>query len=754
MFDLVAVCGFGLESLVRRELQELGYEAAVDSPGHVRFAGDAEAIAKCNIWLRTADRVVIQLGVQACEDFDALFDFVGCASWEQWIGPLDSFLVTGHSVQSQLSSVPAVQRTVKKAIAQKLMSAHAVSELPESGVKYSINLGLVRNEARLTIDTTGPSLHRRGYRSQYLRGSLKETLAAAVVKLSFWDRSRPLLDPFCGSGTIPIEAAMIGCNIAPGRNRQFAAESWPHVPTEVWETVRRNANELELEDLEIRIVGMDVDKNALRLARMGAEWMGVEDSIHFQPASFDRAASKRKFGCVITNPPWHDPSFGTGLKRYELDEMFRSIPLVLREFPTWSHFILSDHPDFEKLIGRQATKKRKLYNDRTKCFLFQYAGPKPPRPTATDSGHETEPLELDDDVASEDVEFGDASNNETDETQPAEKVITRRSAQQIPAAFGGLTEKAHEQAELFHRRLSKRAKHLRRWPTRQGITCFRLYERDIPEIPLVVDRYEDHLHITEYERPHDRDPALHASWLDLMAKTAGKTLEIPESQVFFKRRSRQKGDLQHQQVAEQKYEIQVQEGGLKFLVNLSDYVDTGLFLDHRETRSMVRDEVRGKRFVNLFAYTGAFTVYAADAPAASTVTVDWSNQYLNWAKRNMEINGFTGDQHEYVRADAAGFVANLPEEPLFDVAVVDPPTFSNSKRTDQDWDVQVGYVTLLNDLLRRMATGGIIYFSNNFRRFKFDADVIEASVKHEISNQTVPADFRNRRIHRCWRIVK
>ena len=769
MIDFLAVCGFGLESLLCRELQQLGYDATSDSAGHVRFSGDESAIARCNTWLRTADRVLILLGESRCTDFDELFSLVSTCGWERWIGPEDAFTVTAHSVRSQLSSVPAIQRTVKKSVAQRLMQAHSVSQLPEQGVNYAINLGLVGDLAKLTIDTTGISLHRRGYLTRYPRGALKETLAAGLVKLSFWERNRPLLDPFCGTGTILIEAAMIGCNIAPGRNRNFASESWPQVPQAIWDEVRRDADQQQLEDLEIRLIGMDVDAYALKQARAAAEWMGVEQSIHFQPASFDRAASKRKYGCVVTNLPTSTsqnrsskhqspadrPSPGdrpsnsafksnAGQQRTSQDAMIRAIPEVLRKFPTWSHFILSDHPQFEKLIGRAANKKRKLYNDRNQCFFYQYAGPKPPT------------IEDEFDVQN-DVDHNAANQSAADEVkQTAEKQKYPRpsAASQLPAAFGELTPKCHEQAELFARRLVKRAKHLRRWPSRQGISCFRLYERDIPEIPLVVDRYEDHLHITEYERPHDRDPALHASWLDLMARTASKTLEVPPEKVFFKRRGRQQGDLQYQQVDAQKYEIEVSEGGLKFLVNLSDYVDTGLFLDHRITRSMVRDEVRGKRFLNLFAYTGAFTVYAADAPAISTVTVDWSNQYLQWAQRNLELNGFLGDQHQFVRADAATFVAGLPEKTLFDLAVIDPPTFSNSKRTEDIWDVQAGYAKLLNDVLRRMDTGGIIYFSNNYRRFKFDADQIEASEKHEISNQTVPPDFRNRRIHRCWRIVK
>ncbi len=309
------------------------------------------------------------------------------------------------------------------------------------------------------------------------------------------------------------------------------------------------------------------------------------------------------------------------------------------------------------------------------------------------------------------------------------------------------------QAATFASRLQKLARHLRRWPTKQGITCYRLYECDIPEVPLVVDRYEDHLHLTEYDRPTDRDAQGHDAWLDLMARTAAQTLEVPLEKVFFKRRRRQVGLTQHEQVAQDRYEIEVQEGGLRFIVNLSDYIDTGLFLDHRLTREMVRSIAAGKRFLNLFAYTGAFSVYAAAGGASEVVTVDWSNTYLQWAQRNMRLNGFESPAFQFVRSDAVTYVAELPPKPRFDLAVVDPPTFSNSKRTTEVWDVQRDSVPLLRALFKRMTPGGVIYYSNNFRGFKMEPGELGAAEVHEISNQTVPSNYRNRRIHRCWRIV-
>jgi 23S rRNA (guanine2445-N2)-methyltransferase / 23S rRNA (guanine2069-N7)-methyltransferase len=324
----------------------------------------------------------------------------------------------------------------------------------------------------------------------------------------------------------------------------------------------------------------------------------------------------------------------------------------------------------------------------------------------------------------------------------------------LKPAFGGLPARAKEQAALFHNRLVKLARHLRRWPTKQGITCYRLYDRDIPEVPLVVDRYEDYLHVAEWERPHEHTLAEHGDWIDLMLDTAAETLGVPRDHVFCKRRERQRGTAQYERQAEEEKTIIAQEGGLKFLVNLSDYVDTGLFLDHRITRGMVREQAAGKRFLNLFCYTGAFTVYAAAGGALETTSVDLSNTYLDWARKNLTINNLLGDQHRFVRRDTLGFLREHPPGEHYDLAVADVPTYSRSKATEEDWDVQRDYPEVLNRLLALMPVGGVVYFSSNFRRLKFDEAAIPAATIREISRQTVPADFRNQRIHRAWRIVK
>ncbi|MEZ6099881.1 MAG: class I SAM-dependent methyltransferase [Pirellulaceae bacterium] len=305
----------------------------------------------------------------------------------------------------------------------------------------------------------------------------------------------------------------------------------------------------------------------------------------------------------------------------------------------------------------------------------------------------------------------------------------------------------------FRNRLVKMARHLRRWPSR-GITCYRLYERDIPAVPLVVDRYEKCLHIAEFARPHNRTEFEHARWLKVMCDTAAEALDTDPALVFCKLRDRQRGASQYRRLDLARREFVVSEGGLKFLVNLSDFVDTGLFLDHRCTRNMVRKLAPGTRFLNLFGYTGSFSVYAAAGGAVETTTVDLSKTYVQWGKKNFLLNDLHGPTHRWVQEDAMRFVNSLDDRSQYDLVVVDPPTFSNSKRTEGDWQVQRDHGALLSKVVRHLSPGGIILFSSNFRKFQLEIDGLKGIQVREISRQTVPEDFRNRRIHRCWRIEK
>ncbi len=724
--QLIATTTGGLEACVKRELRELGFEdAKVYSPGRIIFQADLAGLARANLWLRTADRVMLVVGSFEARDFGELFDRTHALPWQEWIAADGAFPVRGRSHKSQLSSVPACQKIVKKAIVDKLLAAHGVSELPETGAAYTVEVALREDQVLLTLDTTGPGLNKRGYRAAAGPSPLKETLAAALVQLSFWKPDRQLVDPFCGSGTIPIEAAMIARNIAPGLNRVFAAERWPAIPADCWKDERQNARDQIKPALPLRIIGTDIEPKALGLSAHHAKLAGVDGDIHFQAQPFETLSSSREYGCVICNPPYG--------KRFEggvdVSDLYRSMPGVFRNLPTWSFFVITS-VDLEGILGQTADRRRKLYNGQIECTYYQFHGPRQPKVSA-----ETPVLQPEQEEAIEPAEH----------TPPPPPPPP-------PAAFGGLMANASKQAELFTNRLRKRARHLRKWPGR-GVTCYRLYDRDIPEIPLAIDLYEGRLHITEYDRPHDRTPAQHVDWLEMLVAIAGEVLDVPRESIFLKRRQRQRGADQYEKVSEVRNAFTVHEGGLAFEVNLSSYLDTGLFLDHRKTREMVRAESEGKRVLNLFSYTGSFSVYAAAGGAATTTTVDLSKTYLSWARHNLAANGFEGDEHRLVHRDVMEFVHEHAAGPHYDLAVIDPPTFSNSKRAENVFDVQRDYVELLNAAAKLMSPGGVIYFATNFRRFKIDPDALAGLSIHEITRQTIPEDFRNKRIHRCWRMV-
>ena len=309
-------------------------------------------------------------------------------------------------------------------------------------------------------------------------------------------------------------------------------------------------------------------------------------------------------------------------------------------------------------------------------------------------------------------------------------------------------------AQMLANRIRKNRRRLRGWLRAEGVSCYRLYDRDIPEIPLAVDDYEGHLHIAEYARPHRRSDVDHAAWLSGLCAALAADLGVAADRVHLKRRERQRGHKQYERVAKQGQRLVVSEGGLRFAVNLADYLDTGLFLDHRTTRRLVAEEAAGRRMLNLFAYTGAFSVYAAAAGARSTTTIDMSASYLSRAAENLKLNGLDGREHRLERADVRQWLAGAAAAGgRYDLVVLDPPTFSNSSRTERDFDLQRDQGELLQALRRLMVTGGVVWFSTNFRGFKLDERGVEGFELQEMSQRTVPADFRNRRVHRSWRMV-
>lgn len=369
--ELIATCPMGLEAVVAREVRDLGYDQVTVENGRVLFIGDELAICRANLWLRTAERVLIKMGQFKALTFDDLFEGTKALAWPDWIPEDAEFPVEGRSHKSQLSSVPACQGIVKKAIVESMKQRYGTEWFRETGARYVIEVAMLNDIATLTLDTTGIGLHKRGYRKLVTEAPLRETMAAAMVLLSRWRADRPLYDPFCGSGTIPIEAAMIGWNLAPGLRRTFAAEAWPAVPEDLWAEAREEAYDLVRDDVPLEIAGSDIDSGAIDVALAAAKAAGLAKELSLRVLPVAKARPRGDYGVVITNPP-----YGERLGDHdEVERVLRQLGGVITQLPNWSTFILSPSRQLEHYLGRKSDKKRKLFNGRIECNLYQFFAP-------------------------------------------------------------------------------------------------------------------------------------------------------------------------------------------------------------------------------------------------------------------------------------------------------------------------------------------------------------------------------------------
>ena len=375
-FNIIATTTFGLEACVKRECIKLGFENIKTFDGRVEFTGSAEDIARANIWLRCAGRVHIKMAEFKALSFEELFQGTKAVNWEDMIPVDGKFTVVGKSVKSKLFSVSDCQAIVKKAVVERMKTKYHVDWFDETGAEYTIQVALLNDIATLTIDSSGSGLHKRGYRANAMTAPLKESLAAAMVELSYWNKDRILLDPLCGSGTIPIEAALIARNIAPGLNRSFASEGWTNIiDKSIWKKVRVDAYKAIDYDCMPVIYGSDIDADAIELARDNAVKAGVDDCVHFSIKPCQQAELKGDYGVMITNPP-----YGERLGELkEVEQLYKDMGRIFKSNPTWSAYVITSMEYFEKLFGRKADAKRKLFNGRIKTDYYQFYGPRPPK---------------------------------------------------------------------------------------------------------------------------------------------------------------------------------------------------------------------------------------------------------------------------------------------------------------------------------------------------------------------------------------
>lgn len=717
----------GLEELLAAELGALGAAAVKLQPSGVMFQGPLQLGYRVCLWSRVAGRVLLEVGRGPATDGDELYQTVSGLDWSLHMDRTQTLAVDFTGTNAAIVHTQFGAQRVKDAVVDQLRAgAHRPSvDKLRPDLRIHVHLrkqpGSLRqdprdrspagrDEAVISIDLSGESLHRRGYREEGAMAPLKENLAAAVLLRAGWPAiaaaGGPLLDPMCGSGTLLIEGAWIAGDRAPGLGRDyFGFLGWKgHTPA-VWgeliaeASARWAAGRAKIPDIR----GYDTSGLAIAAAITNLEQAGLRGLVHVERWALGEQLlapirEGKAPGLVVCNPPY-GARVGEG---EDLRPLYRELGELLktRHLGGEAAVLLEDR-ELGHAIGLRAKKIYDLYNGALPVHLLRFK--------------------------IEEAAF----------MRPrAERPVVRSEA-----------------AESFANRLAKNLKQLRPWAEKEGLTCYRVYDQDIPEYAVAVDVYADHAHVQEYAPPKEIEPEKAEARLRDVLAVVPEVLGVPRSNVQLKTRMRSKGGSQYSQQGEAGKLFEVREGNCRFFVNLSGHLDTGLFLDHRLTRQRVQQLARGRRFLNLFAYTGAATVHAVKGGALASTTVDMSTTYTAWARKNFDLNNITGPEHRLVTAECRGWMAQ--EMRRYGLIFLDPPTFSNSKRMEEDFDLQRDHVTLIREAVRLLERGGILIFSNNNRRFKLDSEGLGDLVVADITKETIPRDFaRNPRIHQCWQIER
>jgi len=701
-----ATCPRGLELLLVDELRALGADQAREGLAGVHVEAGPEFGLRACLWSRLASRILLPLAQFDAPDAETLYRGVGAIDWDAHLGPDDSLAVDAVARASAVTQGMFAGQRVKDAIVDQMRERHGRRPRVDAGQPdLRLNLRLVRDRAVLSVDLSGAPLHQRGWRQGQGEAPLKENLAAAMLVRAGWpERSRQggvLFDPFCGIGTLVIEAAWMAADIAPGLLRPLpGCGRWRGFDAGLWQSLREEAlarREAGLARWPTCAVlsGSDRDPQVVALAKAHAHTAGVGSLVAFETAdALRRAPPQPAPTLIVSNLPYGarlaDPG-GT-------DPLYRALGQRLREaYPEAAAALLTLADGRGKALGLRARRRYALRNGALDCHLLLFDPPGAAVASAP---------------------------------PPGEQALT-------PGA------------QMVANRLAKNLRHLRRRLEREGIECYRLYDADLPEYAAAIDVYDGHAVVQEYQAPADVPEATARSRLGELVRATRHVLGLARERVVVKTRRRQTREDQYRAMAGEGGVLVVRESGLRFEVRLRDYLDTGLYLDHRLVRQWLGAQARGADFLNLFCYTGAATVHAAAGGARSTTSVDLSATYLEWARRNLELNGLTGRQHRLVQADVLRWLATRPGR--FDLVYVDPPTFSNSKRAE-DFDVQRQHVELLDACAGVLAPGGRILFSNHFRKFRLDqAELSRRFEIRDLAAAMLPFDFaRDPRIHQVY----
>ena len=713
MHQFLALTSPGIEILLAQEVKSLGAENVIQKPEGVYFSATLAQGYHIALWTRMATRVMLKLGEGDAQNKEQLFATASLVNWSEHFSSESTFAIDFVGVSEEIRNSQFGGLTVKDAVVDHFRDQN----LPRPNVEKSspdiyFQARLLREQVVIYLDFSGRGLFQRGYRQNSGIAPLKENLAAAIVERSGWlnDISKPLLDPMCGSGTILIEAVSMAAKQAPGIDRQqWGFTHWLAHDEGLWQEQLQSAIHQSTKGLDnlkqVKVFGNDIDSRVIHTAQQNAKKAGLQAYIDYSCKDINQLNNNfGQSGTILFNPP-----YGERIGELpEIVESFVSFGQILKaQFLNWRLTILTSNVDMLAMLKLSSFKRYKFKNGPLDCQLALY--------------------------------------NINDKQLAKDAVNPTTSFDQEKSDFAN--------------RLTKNIKKLKGWLKSEQIECYRLYDADIPEYNVAVDIYGEYVVIHEYAAPSTIELEKANKRLQEVIYWVPKVLNIPTNHVVLKTRSKQKGTNQYQKLDKSRQSIVVQEYGAKLKVNLWDYLDTGLFLDHRKTRQLIAKKSKNKSLLNLFAYTGSVSLQAALHGADSVATVDMSNTYLNWAQENFDLNKLSGHKYQFIQADCLQWLKNFKESNLepFDVIFIDPPTFSNSKRMGESFDVQRDHVDLLSDALNALSPAGEIIFTNNKRNFKMDFEAMAAlglQVK-SLSDLTRDKDFeRNKHIHNSWLLTK
>ena len=695
-------CPQGVHGLLKQEIEQITGITAGDWHKGVVFEGPLVDGYRVCLWSRLANRIYLALHEVEEVSYSALEAMVKRVEWDQHLRPSGTLKVTFTGHLPEIRDTRFGAQKVKDWVVDQFRDKHGMRPSVDKSADLTIFAQVAKKKMFLGIELTGESLHKRGYRQSTGPAPIKENLAAALLLAIDWPakarRGEAFLDLMCGSGTIVVEAAMIAADYAPGLGRgKFGFERWLQHSVNDWRLLQEDARNRRTVGIESMppVLGYDADGGVIASANETLQKLGLEKQARCYHKSLDEWTLpthwELKPGLWLSNPP-----YGERLgDKPTLMRTYRKIGDIAREqLAGWDLAMLTSDDILAREIGLKPKQKRTFFNGPLETVLYNY------------------------------------------------------SAEGDRLAEG---QAVNEQITAFKNRIEKNLKQLKKWRNKDGIEAFRVYDADIPEYAIAVDQYADWLHVQEYAPPKSVPEQKAQQRLFHAIDALSELFDIPVKRIAVKRRERQKGSNQYEKNAATNQSFIVHEYGVKLKVNLLDYLDTGLFLDHRNSRHWVQKNAAGKRVLNLFCYTGSFTSHAFVGGAKKTVSVDLSKTYLNWAKDNLELNGGKeGPNHQFIHADCLKWLADCRD--TFDLIVMDPPTFSNSARMSETLDVQRDHEMLITNAMKSLSASGVLLFSNNYRKFFMDEKIYELFDVKDVSNLSIGPDYKRKKPHRCFEI--